>query len=855
MRKIAVLDKHTIDKIAAGEVVERPSSVVKELVENSIDAGATAVTVEITDGGKKLIRITDNGGGIEAAQVPTAFLSHATSKIEKVEDLENIASLGFRGEALSSIAAVSQVELITKTPSAISGVRYVIEGGVEQSLEEMGAPDGTTFLVRNLFYNTPARSKFLKSDSSEANYIGTMMEQLALSHPEISFKYIQNKQVKLHTSGNNNVKDVIYNVNGRDMAKALLEVFYENDFMKIEGYAGKPEVSRGNRSFENYYVNGRFVKNNIITKAIEDAYKGFVMQHKFPFVSLQIQMTGNDLDVYVHPRNLEVRIARGAEVYDAIYEAVHNALLHRELIPVVPVGKEERESKVAAVSRGAVPEPFEKSRRTELHCEGAAEKAGRSSAGNNESCYSQAAEKTVLTGKTALTEKTAPTGKINSSGSLVNSSGCQASSVLREQAIYQAKPFSKEEEALFAGTLKEAAEADKRADKKAEEKAYKSLDEKAAEDNISAERMNDADNQAETAVSENYEIPDKSEPEQSDPGTEYPSVGGKQLELFQEKLLAPESRSRHKLIGQLFDTYWLVEFENQFYIIDQHAAHEKVNYERFVKRFKEQSIESQYLNPPLVVTLNMDEQAKLKANEEYFRKYGFEIEPFGGREYCISAVPTNLYGFHEEELFLEMLDNLGGEGAKDAFDLFTARLATMACKSAVKGNHQMSALEADKLIDELLTLDNPYNCPHGRPTIIAMTKTEIEKKFKRIVITGEIMKKPLIVLTGPTAVGKTRLSISLAKAIGGEIISADSMQVYKYMDIGSAKIMPEEMQGVPHYLVDELTPEDEIHIVRFQQMAKDAMEKIYTRGHNHILVGGTGFYIQAVTRDIDFTQA
>lgn len=721
MRKIAVLDKHTIDKIAAGEVVERPSSVVKELVENSIDAGATAVTVEITDGGKKLIRITDNGGGIEAAQVPTAFLSHATSKIEKVEDLENIASLGFRGEALSSIAAVSQVELITKTPSAISGVRYVIEGGVEQSLEEMGAPDGTTFLVRNLFYNTPARSKFLKSDSSEANYIGTMMEQLALSHPEISFKYIQNKQVKLHTSGNYNVKDVIYNVYGRDMAKALLEVSYENDFMKIEGYAGKPEISRGNRSFENYYVNGRFVKNNIITKAIEDAYKGFVMQHKFPFVSLQIQMTGNDLDVNVHPRKLEVRFARGAEVYDAIYEAVHNALLHRELIPVVPVGKEERESKVAAVSRGAVPEPFEKSRRTELHCEGAAEKAGRSSAGNNESCYSQAAE------------KTAPTGKITSSGSLGNSSGCQASSVLREQAIYQAKPFSKEEEALFAGTLKEAAEADKRADEKAEEKADKSTDEKAAEDNISIERMNEADNQAETAVSVNYEIPDKSEPGQSDPGTEYPSVGGKQLELFQEKLLAPESRSRHKLIGQLFDTYWLVEFENQFYIIDQHAAHEKVNYERFVKRFKEQSIESQYLNPPLVVTLNMDEQAKLKANEEYFRKYGFEIEPFGGREYCISAVPTNLYGFHEEELFLEMLDNLGGEGAKDAFDLFTARLATMACKSAVKGNHQMSALEADKLIDELLTLDNPYNCPHGRPTIIAMTKTEIEKKFKRIV--------------------------------------------------------------------------------------------------------------------------
>ena len=437
MRKIAVLDKHTIDKIAAGEVVERPSSVVKELVENSIDAGATAVTVEITDGGKKLIRITDNGGGIEASQVPTAFLSHATSKIEKVEDLENIASLGFRGEALSSIAAVSQVELITKTPSAISGVRYVIEGGVEQSLEEMGAPDGTTFLVRNLFYNTPARSKFLKSDSSEANYIGTMMEQLALSHPEISFKYIQNKQVKLHTSGNYNVKDVIYNVYGRDMAKALLEVSYENDFMKIEGYAGKPEVSRGNRSFENYYVNGRFVKNNIITKAIEDAYKGFVMQHKFPFVSLQIQMTGNDLDVNVHPRKLEVRFARGAEVYDAIYEAVHNALLHRELIPVVPVGKEERESKTAAVSRGAVPEPFEKSRRMEF-----GRGNGSAQTGNS---FRQSA------------------GTASGVGNYSSSSGYQASNMLREQAVYQSKPFSKEEDALFAGTLKAAVEADEKA--------------------------------------------------------------------------------------------------------------------------------------------------------------------------------------------------------------------------------------------------------------------------------------------------------------------------------------------------------------------------------------------------------
>ena len=367
MRKIAVLDQQTIDKIAAGEVVERPSSIVKELVENAIDAGATAVTVEITDGGKKMIRITDNGGGMERDQVPLAFLRHATSKIEKVEDLEHIASLGFRGEALSSIAAVAQVELITKTPSALSGVRYVINGGVQESLEDMGAPEGTTFLVRNLFYNTPARSKFLKSDTTEGNYVSTLMEQLALSHPEISFKYIQNKQVKLHTSGNYNIKDVIYNIYGRDITKALLEVSYENDFMKIEGFVGKPEISRGNRTFENYYINGRFVKNRIIAKGIEDAYKGFLMQHKFPFVSLHIQMEGNDLDVNVHPSKMEVRFARGTEVYDAVYETVHKALTTREMIQTVPFGKEEPVKKLSSVVKpGDVPEPFEMKRRAEM---------------------------------------------------------------------------------------------------------------------------------------------------------------------------------------------------------------------------------------------------------------------------------------------------------------------------------------------------------------------------------------------------------------------------------------------------------------------------------------------------------
>lgn len=704
LRKIAVLDQNTIDKIAAGEVVERPSSVVKELVENAIDAGATAITVEITDGGKKLIRITDNGSGMDAEQVPLAFLRHATSKIEKVEDLTHIASLGFRGEALSSIAAVSQVELITKTPSGISGTRYVIEGGKEQSLEEMGAPEGTTFLIRNLFYNTPARSKFLKSDMTEAGYINTLMEQLALSHPEISFKYIQNRQVKLSSSGNYSVKDVIYSVYGREIAKALLDVSYENDFMKIEGFVGKPEISRGNRTFENYYINGRYVKNKIITKAIEDGYKGLVMQHKFPFVSLRIEMDGNDLDVNVHPAKREVRFARETEVYTAIYETVRKVLTHRELIPQVSVGKDEPTSRTEQIKPGNIPEPFEVKRRQEMY--------GHSNrTANIASHAAPTASEVRSTAPVPSIPYNKPTNGTASYGSAESAHNSSASSAdkykrvdsLRENPVYGLQPFTKEEEEMFSGTLKDG------------------RNENSAAETADSEMI--SEKPAESAPPEVDNEPIRFQ-EQEPP---------KQLELFEERLLAPASRSRHRLIGQLFDTYWLVQFEDNFYIIDQHAAHEKVYYERFVKLFQSQNIQSQYVSPPLIVSLSLEEENLLKANEKYFRDFGFEIEPFGGREYSISAVPSSLLGMTEEELFLEMLDHLTADGSKDAFEIFASRLATMACKAAVKGNHSMSPQEADKLIDELLTLENPYNCPHGRPTIIAMSKTEIEKKFKRIV--------------------------------------------------------------------------------------------------------------------------
>ena len=760
MRKIAVLDQNTIDKIAAGEVVERPSSVVKELVENAIDAGATAVTVEITDGGKKLIRITDNGAGIEADQIPLAFLRHATSKIEKVEDLEQIASLGFRGEALSSIAAVSQVELITKTPSAVSGSRYIIEGGVEHSLEELGAPEGTTFLVRNLFYNTPARNKFLKSDMTEANYIHTLMEQLALSHPEISFKYIQNRQVKLHSSGNYSVKDVIYSVYGRDITKALLDAEFENDFMKITGFVGKPEIARGNRSFENYYINGRYVKNNIITKAIESAYKGFLMQHKFPFVSLQMQMEGNDLDVNVHPAKREVRFAREQEVYEAVYDTVRRALTGKEMIPKVSVGRPEPETKETPVKSVSVPEPFEKKRREQLY--GHTEKEMQETGISGDRAYSGAGS---FVSKKTKSWMERPAFQSTVKEPSVSYSASHTTETKKPQV------FSASEEDLFQGTLRE---------KQEEELKRETETKRLAEENRELKNTGCSQMKNTVPVSENtnqkkeHWISEKEKPESGDflsepaeithtsdspektaqnletvisvetePGIsaaesdqnshEMAEQEPRQLELFEEKLLAPESRERIRLVGQIFDTYWLAQFGDNFYIIDQHAAHEKVYYERLVKSFREKTVDSQYLNPPLIVTLNLQEENILKENQKYFSQFGFEIEEFGGKEYRISAVPATLYGFSEEALFLEMLDQLSGSREKDALDIFASRLATMACKAAVKGNHAMSAKEAEKLIDELLTLDNPYHCPHGRPTIISMTRTELEKKFKRIV--------------------------------------------------------------------------------------------------------------------------
>ncbi len=637
MAKIHVLDSETIDKIAAGEVVERPSSVVKELVENAIDAGATSLSVEIKDGGIELIRVTDNGCGMEKDQLRTAFLRHATSKIEKSEDLTHLSSLGFRGEALSSIAAVSKVEVITKTPGSLTGTRICMEGPKEVVFEEIGAPDGTTFLMRNLFYNTPVRRKFLKQPATEGSYIADLMEHLALSRPDISFKLVVNGQMKFHTSGNGDLREVIYRIYGRDVANALIPIKWEQEGIKVEGFLGKPVQVRSTRNYEIYFINGRFIKSNVIARAIEEGYKEYLMQHKFPFCVLHISMDSSKVDVNVHPTKMDIRFTNPMGFSAYLCGAVKYTLKHHEMIPQASLASEKeqraerKEEKAKAAER--VPEPFEVNRRNEV----------------------QQVVKCVR-------EETSYTTQANSEREIV-----------RNPVWERIKGVEKSETERLEAEIKEA-----------------------------------------------------DQTEIGEPQTE-------QLSLFENKVLSVENRPHFRIVGQVFETYWLVEFQDKLLMIDQHAAHEKVNYERLMKQYREKNVISQGLMPPIIISMTAQEEMVLLENKEVFESLGFEIEAFGGNEYALRSVPVDLYGCCEKEMFLEVLDQLAEGGNYGGIRVVEEKIASMSCKAAVKGNNLLRQEEAEALIDELLTLENPYNCPHGRPTIVEMTKTEMERKFKRIV--------------------------------------------------------------------------------------------------------------------------
>ena len=727
MNNIAVLDKSTVDKIAAGEVIERPASVVKELVEKAIDAGANAVTVEIKEGGISFIRITDNGEGIPVDQVPLAFLRHATSKIKKVEDLLSVASLGFRGEALSSIAAVCQVELITKTAGSITGCRYIIEGGQEKSQEEIGAPEGTTFLVRNLFFNTPARKKFLKSPMTEAGYISDIMERMALSHPEVSFKFINNNQTRLHTSGNTNLKDIIYGIYGRDIAGNLIEIkdFGSGGPVELKGFIGKPVISRGNRNYENYFINGRYIKSKIISKAIEDAYKTFMMQHKYPFTALHFTIDGSYLDVNVHPTKMELRFANNEEMYRFVYEAVKAGLTHRELIPQVTVGKEEAVKKPEPPVKEQIPEPFEKNRLQMIR-----EQSGYGSYGAQSRHMADpprgkapAYQRDQGCGRGPSADKaTASRKELDGRNAPSHDAGSQDMASRNADDLYTA---SQDTSSRNAGSLETVS--------RNAASQYTASQNAGGQETISRNALSQ-DIPSQNAAGQDTASPNAAAglPEAAAPVMER-EASPKQMELFEDKLLDAENVKRHKIIGQIFDTYWLVEFDDKLFIIDQHAAHEKVLYERTMKSLKNKEFTSQQISPPVILTLSMQEEELLLKYMENFTQIGYEIEPFGGNEYSIRAVPGNMFGVAQQDLFIEMLDGLSSQTGRADAEIINEKIASMSCKAAVKGNHKMSFIEVEALIDELLKLDNPYNCPHGRPTIISMTKYEMEKKFKRIV--------------------------------------------------------------------------------------------------------------------------
>ena len=672
MSKIHVLNQDTINKIAAGEVIERPMAVVKELTENAIDAGAGAITVEVKDGGKALIRMTDNGVGMNEEDVRLAFTPHATSKIDDAEDLLRVSTLGFRGEALASISSVSQLEMVTKTRNELMGCRYEADGGKERTLEAVGCPDGTTILVRNLFFNTPARLKFLKSSPTEAGYINTLIERLALSHPDISFRFINQNQTKLHTSGNGNLKDVIYHIYGKDITSNLLEVDASEVSCQVKGFIGKPIISRGNRNYMNYFINGRYIKSSTIHKAIEDAYQPYTMQHRYPFTVLHFTVVPELVDINVHPQKMEIRFSDAQGIYQSVYHAISEALKHREFIPEVslasPASQPVPKKGQATAKPVREPEMFEKKRMQSVQ---------------------------ILE-------------EIKKQDEILKQQG-----IMRESAVYGKQ---------------DRADASKIMDDVSDMESTKAAGNAVPNIRQTEEAGSTAPNIGQVEIVEN--IVQNTEHTKE---VKYNVHNPVQESFFDKGILSEQAQKEVKIIGQVFDTYWILQYDNAMYMVDQHAAHEKVLYERFMKQFSEKKPMVQLLQPPVVLTLTMQEEQAVKEHMSVFEELGYQIEPFGGREYVVNGVPAHLPQIGNEELLKEVIDAMVDEHSRPTPDILKDKIASMSCKAAVKGNNRLPREQMEELLRELMTLENPYHCPHGRPTMIKMTKTELDKKFKRIV--------------------------------------------------------------------------------------------------------------------------
>ena len=730
---IRVLDKATIDKIAAGEVIERPSSVVKELLENAIDAGSTAVTVEIKDGGTSFIRVTDNGCGIPKEEVRMAYMRHATSKIEHAEDLNSILSLGFRGEALSTIAAVSQTEMITKTATDLTGIKYVIHGGKEIEYKDVGVPNGTTIVVRNLFFNTPARKKFLKSAMTEGSYIFDLLTRIALSHPEISFKLIANGQTRIDTSGNGKLKDTIYQLYGRDITANLIPIDYTDGDIHLSGFIGKPFIARGNRGLENYFINHRYIKSNVVNRAIEEGYRTFVMQHKFPFTVLYLDLPQEKCDVNVHPTKMEFKYDNEKKLFEVCCTAVKLALTHKEIIP--KEGEKPIVSPVISHPEQKPAEPFEVRRAQSQTIPQKNVRAGSYSPTYKilESLRKAEEEEAAKNGTPLpnIADMVADAGVVyapstpTESAQTGNSAAASNNVTQQSGSITPSQPMQQNHATTTAQTTQQSS----------------------SNPNVVSQSVQQNNSAGTVQVTQTVQ-PDRSTAQTEQPSktptkpdlskmdknsAAYKYTVGKQETLFDDDFLTEKARLSHRVIGQVFETYWLIEYNDNLYIMDQHAAHEKVKYEELMENLKNKQVFSQQLLPPMVITVTYAERQAILDNFDLFMKIGYDIEEFGGNEFKINAIPSNLFGLHGRDMFLEFVGSLIQNSGYMSNDIFVKKLSTMACKAAVKGNMKLSFQEIDALVDKLLSLENPYTCPHGRPTIISMSKTELEKKFHRIV--------------------------------------------------------------------------------------------------------------------------
>lgn len=753
MAEIHVLSSDTINRIAAGEVVERPVNVVKELTENAIDAGASAITIEIKGGGIDLIRVTDNGCGIEPSQITKAFRRHATSKIREADDLGRLHSLGFRGEALSSIAAVSRVEMITKTKDNLVGIRATNDvthrGGTFNAkgtpntasyvapdvapditpleVTEVGAPDGTSVMVRDLFFNVPVRRKFLKSPQTEAGAVTDLLEHLCLSHPEISFHYRVNGQEKLHTTGNGNIKELIYRIYGREMSSSVIPIAKTLDaepeeHLSLSGFLGRPEFSRSSRNQEIFFVNGRILKSDVLSKGLEEGYRTDLMQHRFPFAILYLKLPAEDIDVNVHPSKMEVRFSNPKKIFDFLNESVHETLHRVELIPRATMntqaeekrlGIEEGKERTAAQRAQDHVEPFERSIPA-THAErvtissGIAPAVSPKPAGTAQRVSNSLPVQAKAEGTTV--KESAP--EHVTGGSSESASGPDAAAVCESPVIY------KEDDFTF-------------------------IDKTASESKVQPQQL---------SFIEEAVLPDPKEAKALQDEKEKAVLAGDLEAMFRKSvqddyaedlygnrnyhILQSSNLPEYKIVGQIFDTYWILSFKDKMLMIDQHAAHEKVNFERLMHRLAREQAEpapSQMLAPPIILNLTGKEEGAYLQYQDYFRRMGYDIEPFGQNSYALRGVPMELYANEPGALLLEILDEILDCRMSGTPAAILYKIASMSCKAAVKGNMHQSYEEAKALIDELLSLENPYHCPHGRPTMIVLSKQEIERKFKRIV--------------------------------------------------------------------------------------------------------------------------